>query len=58
MQRMAPAWITTTGLILSFGLVWLIVVQLELGMQAFEKLRDPGEPGKAVVVEAHTPSGV
>jgi hypothetical protein len=57
MQRRAPAWITTIGLILSFGLVWLIVVQLELGMQGLEKLRGPGEAGKTVVVEAQTRSG-
>jgi chromosome segregation ATPase len=39
-QRRAPGWITTISLILSFGLFWLLIVQLYLGMQGFTLLRD------------------
>jgi chromosome segregation ATPase len=43
MHRAAPAWITTISLILSFVLVWLIIVQLGLGMQGFEMLQGRSE---------------
>jgi hypothetical protein len=46
MQRKTPAWITTISLILSFVLVWLIIVQLGLGMQGLEILQGRREISK------------
>ena len=43
MQRATPAWITTISLMLSFVLVWLIIIQLGLGMQALEMVQGRGE---------------
>lgn len=42
-QRSAPGWITTISLILSFGFVWLLIVQLGLGMQGFNLIRGQRE---------------
>jgi hypothetical protein len=42
-QRLAPGWITTISLILSFVLVWLLIVQLGLGMQGLTLLRGQRE---------------
>jgi hypothetical protein len=42
-QRHAPAWITAISLILSFMLVWLLIVQLGLGMQGFNLIRGQRE---------------
>jgi len=56
-QHAVPAWITTISLILSFGLIWLMILQLGLGMQGFEMLQGRGKASKAVDSEEQTHPG-
>jgi hypothetical protein len=57
MQHAIPAWITTTCLILSFTLVWLIIAQMGLGMQGLEMLQGSRKVSKNVGGNGEQPAG-
>jgi uncharacterized phage infection (PIP) family protein YhgE len=54
MQRAVPTWVTVISLILSVVLIWLMIIQLGLGMQGLEMLQGRAKVGKVVDIEEQT----